>query len=162
MNRVEIKEVRSLEEMEEVRSLFREYAREIGIDLEFQNFEEELRELPGKYAPPGGRLFLAILDNTIAGCVAVRPLQPPAISEMKRLFVRPVARGSGTGRALAQHAIAFARNAGYRNMRLDTLATMIGAQRLYRSLGFIEIPSYTFNPFPDAVYMELEVGRGDV
>jgi ribosomal protein S18 acetylase RimI-like enzyme len=154
---IRIEEAISPVQISDVRALFREYAAEIGIDLGFQNFENEVQDLPGKYAPPAGGLFLAVDGDRLVGCVAVRPLVPPRVAEMKRLFVRPDARRVGAGKVLAQHAITFARTAGYHCLRLDTLATMTDARRLYRSLGFIEIPPYTFNPFPDAVYMELEL-----
>jgi ribosomal protein S18 acetylase RimI-like enzyme len=143
-----------------VRTLFHEYADSIGIDLSFQGFEEELAGLPGKYAPPLGGLFIAFEAGVPVGCMALRPLDPPRIAELKRLYVRPQGRGTGIGLALTQKAIERAGHAGYKAIRLDTLATMTDAQRLYRKLGFKEIPPYTFNPMPNAVYMELELGEG--
>ena len=137
------------------RALFLEYAASIGVDLSFQGFEEELRTLPGRYSPPHGGIFLAILDDQPVGCVALRPLEPPGIAELKRMFVRAAARGHGIGRALARRAIDRAREAGYARIRLDTLATMKDAQRLYRVLGFRDVDPYTFNPIPGAAYMEL-------
>ena len=142
------------------RSLFKEYADSIGVDLWFQGFAEELEGLPGKYSPPKGGLFVAFVDGNPAGCVAIRPLESGSIAELKRLYVRPAARGRQLGLTLTRKAIARAREAEYRVIRLDTLPSMTDAQRLYRSLGFREIPPYTFNPVPGAVYMELDLQAG--
>jgi len=147
--------------IETARQLFQEYSNSIGVDLCFQGFAEELKTLPGNYAPPGGGLFIALIDGDPAGCVALRPIKPDEAAELKRLYVRPTGRGLGVGRALAQKAIERAREAGYRAVRLDTLASMSDAQRLYRVMGFTEIPPYTFNPIPGVVYMELALRTRD-
>src|SRR5262249_2218447 len=128
-----------------VRELFSEYARALNVDLCFQNFEQELAELPGRYAPPTGVLLLARQDGQISGCVGVRQLSK-RICEMKRLYVRPTFRRNGTGRLLAATVIEMARKFGYHRMRLDTLASMNEAISLYSSLGFHRIEPYYDNP----------------
>ncbi len=141
------------DEMPGVRALFVEYAAALGIDLCFQDFETELATLPGKYAPPGGIILLGELHGAVFGVVALRPLDANA-AEMKRLFVRHEARGSGLGRLLAIAVIERAKQAGYRSIRLDTLPQMLAAQDLYRSLGFRETDAYYRNPH-GAIYLEL-------
>lgn len=140
-------------ELDTVRALFREYAASLSIDLCFQGFEEELAALPGKYAAPGGALYLAWGPGGADGVIAVRPFRD-GVCEMKRLYVSPIARGTGTGRALALRALTFAREAGYRTMLLDTLAEMSAARALYVSLGFRERDAYYGNPNAGVVYME--------
>jgi len=137
-----------------VRELFLEYQSDIGIDLAHQGFERTLAGLPGAYAPPGGRVLLGVVGDAFVGCVAVRPLER-GISEMKRLYVRPSARGTGLGRKLALAIIEDARSLGYERMRLDTLGSMSAAIALYRSLGFVEIAPYTTNPLPGPKFFEL-------
>jgi putative acetyltransferase len=122
-----------------VRRLFEEYAESLDTDLGFQDFSAELAGLPGCYAPPQGRLLLALDGQVPAGCVALRQLDGK-ICEMKRLYVRPQYRGTGLGRLLAERVIAEAKLAGYRQMRLDTLPSMAPARLLYQQLGFREIP----------------------
>jgi ribosomal protein S18 acetylase RimI-like enzyme len=140
----------------EIRRLFEEYSASVGVDLCFQDFARELETLPGDYAPPAGRLLLARDNGEAAGCVALRPIDRE-ICEMKRLYVRPAFRGSGLGRALVDRIISEARQAGYRQMRLDSLPIMQTAISLYRRLGFRDIPSYRANPVPGAVFLELSL-----
>ena len=154
----EIVHARSDEQIAEARRLFQEYANwlhtDLGIDLEFQNFSSELAGLPGEYSPPDGCLMLALCDHEVAGCIAVRDLGG-GVCEMKRMYVRPGFRDRKIGRDLAKEAIAHARAAGYRRMRLDTDSAMHAAIALYRSLGFAGIGPYRHNPYPGAVFMEL-------
>jgi ribosomal protein S18 acetylase RimI-like enzyme len=140
-----------------VRELFREYAASLGVDLAFQGFAGELENLPGKYAPPEGALLTARLGGEACGCVALRRIDP-RICEMKRLFVRPAARGLGIGRELVARILDEGRARGYRAMRLDTLPSMASAVATYRAFGFKEIPAYIFNPIPGALFMEKDLG----
>ena len=145
------------EHTQQARSIFREYEAWLGLDLCFQNFEKELAELPGAYAPPTGRLLLAYENDQLVGCVALRKLSD-GVCEMKRLFLRPQFHGNGRGRELAERIISEARDAGYERMRLDTLPEHMGkAIALYRSLGFKEIEAYYSNPVAGAMFMELEL-----
>jgi putative acetyltransferase len=141
-------------DLDTVRALFRAYQNWLGISLEFQGFEDELAGLPGKYAPPQGALLLARDGAQVAGVVALRPLDEAGLCEMKRLYVLPDFQGRGIGRALAVAIIDAGRRAGYRAMRLDTVARMAAAVGLYRALGFVEILPYTYNPEPDVLYLE--------
>ena len=140
------------------RTLFREYADSLGIDLGFQHFERELAGLPGDYAPPRGLLLLAVAGHEPAGCVALRPLRN-ATAELKRLYVRPAQRGTGLGRRLTEAALAAARDAGYERVWLDTVPSMGAAQALYRSLGFAPIEAYRFNPVAGTTFLGLELRR---
>lgn len=151
---IEIRHAEFPRDLAMVRALFREYAAGLGIDLCFQGFEEELGALPGKYAPPGGRLLLAEEAGETLGCVALRPVDA-STCEMKRLYVRPAARGRQLGRQLAERICAEACKAGYSRICLDTLASMNAALALYASLGFRPVDAYVFNPLPDVLYLGL-------
>jgi ribosomal protein S18 acetylase RimI-like enzyme len=135
-----------------IRALLVEYQKRLGVDLSFQNFDAEVRSLPGDYAPPAGRLLLALHDATAVGCVALRAAGG-ARCEMKRLFVRPGTRGLGVGRALVVRVVEEARAAGYAEMVLDTLPTMVDAQRLYERFGFRDIAAYRPNPVDGTRYL---------
>ena len=151
-----IRQAEGSADIAEIRLLFEEYAQSLGIDLSFQGFGEELASLPGAYSPPGGRLLLAADEARAVGCVGVRPLAD-GICEMKRLYVRPDARGRGVARKLAEAAIAFGKAANYHAMRLDTLPTMTAAQELYRQLGFREVEAYRYNPVHGTSFMQLDL-----
>lgn len=145
-----------LRDLATIRLLFREYAQSLGFALEFQGFEDELRTLPGEYAEPRGVILIADSpDGEPWGVVALRPLADDGVCEMKRMYVRPEARGHGLGRILGEAIVAEARERGYRAMRLDTIDTMAPAITLYRSLGFETIDAYRYNPMPGALYFEL-------
>lgn len=143
------------EQIAQVRELFLEYAKSLGFSLCFQNFDNELANLPGEYAAPDGRLLLAEYEGQLAGCVALHKLAD-GICEMKRLYLRPHFRGKRLGRALADRIISEARAIGYRRMRLDTVEpVMKDAVAMYRRMGFREIAPYCNNPIAGALYMEL-------
>ena len=147
------------EHIEQVRELFLEYGESLGFSLCFQSFDAELKDLPGAYGPPRGKLLLArsAVNDHAAGCIALRELEP-TICEMKRLYVRPADRGSGLGRMLVERLIAEARALGYERMRLDTIASsMKDAVALYRRMGFRDIAAYSSVPIDSAVWMELEL-----
>lgn len=144
-------------DMETVRTLFREYQHGLGVSLCFQDFDSELAGLPGKYADPQGCILLAEADGKPAGVVALRALDGDAVCEMKRLYVRPTARGLGLGRRLAAAIVDEARKRGYARMRLDTLPKLSEAIALYATMGFVEIPPYYGNPIPGVRYYELKL-----
>jgi ribosomal protein S18 acetylase RimI-like enzyme len=149
--------------IEAVRALFEEYAASLSFSLEFQQFSDEVATLPGEYAPESGRLLLALVDNTPAGCVALRRLDD-GIGEVKRLYVKPEFRGQrfsgkSIGVSLAIAVVQEARNAGYKKLRLDTVPSMTRAIALYKALGFRQIEPYCYNPFPDAMFFELELSH---
>jgi len=148
--------VKNDEDFEIIKGLFVEYADSLGFELCFQNFDEELANLPGDYAPPDGCLLLATYRDKVAGCVGLRKLSD-GICEMKRLYVRPDLQGLKIGRALAEAVIERARSIGYARMRLDTVPSMEVARRLYISLGFNDIEPYRHNPIESAVFMELKL-----
>jgi putative acetyltransferase len=144
-------------QVSQARGLFLEYAQSLGFSLCFQNFDQELAQLPGSYAPPEGRLLLAEKEGEVAGCVALHKLEP-GICEMKRLYLRPAFRGKGLGRVIAERIITEARQIGYRNMRLDTVEPLMkDAVAMYSKLGFKLIPPYCANPMAGAIYMELQL-----
>ena len=155
--RLAITEAKSPAEFAAVRELFVEYAAWLGFSLAYQNFDQELASLPGKYAGPSGRLLLARVEGSSAGCGAIRRLES-SVCEMKRLFVKPEFRGCGLGRRLAEKLISNARDMGYSTMRLDTVAEKMGdAVRLYEALGFREIPAYYLNARAGTLYFELRL-----
>ncbi len=141
-------------DIEQVRQLFLEYQRSLGIDLCFQGFPQELATLPGNYVPPQGRLYLAWEVGDVVGCVGLRPLIAH-VAEMKRLYVAPAHRGRHIGRALAQRVIGDAKFIGYHELVLDTLPGMTEAQALYATMGFTDTDPYSVNPVPGVRYLKL-------
>ena len=139
---------RSRIELTSAAALFRAYAKSLPVDLAPQGFSQELASLPGIYAPPGGELLLAKRGDHVLGCIALKPLEPPKVAEIKRLFVRPQARGKGVGKALVQAAIMAAKQLGYGEIKLDTLPGIEGAIALYKAAGFTAIPPYGSHPYP--------------
>ena len=153
----EFQRAESPEQIALVRELFLEYAQSLGFSLCFQSFDKELAELPGDYAPPEGRLLLAVSDGQGFGCVALHKIDDDTC-EMKRLYVRPQFRGKGLGKALAERVIVEAREIGYKKLRLDTVEPMMRtAVAMYIRLGFGEIAPYRRNPIEGALYMELKL-----
>ena len=153
---LEIFAAKTDEDIEIAKQLFVEYADSLGFDLGFQNFQEELANLPGCYAPPTGGLLLAKYNGEVAGCIALRKLSDN-VCEGKRLYVRPEFRGLKIGKKLVEAIIAEARKIGYSSMRGDTVGSMKAAQALYASLGFKEIQPYCYNPIEGAKFIELKL-----
>lgn len=145
--------------LELARNIFKEYAASLDFDLDFQDFEEELSDLPGQYASPEGCLLVAMYGDRPAGCIGLRKISH-GICEMKRLYVKPQFRGLGIGRALAEAIIEEARQIKYARMRLDTVPSMEKARALYVSLGFKKIRPYRYNPIPGSEFMELSLLSG--
>ena len=153
-----ISPVRAAEDLAATITLFRAYAASLDVDLAYQDFEGEMAAMPGKYAPPAGELLLARNpDGAPIGAVGLRPIDPSGCCEMKRLYVAPEGRGSGVGRALVDVLVEVARRGGYRELRLDTLPSMAGAQALYRKLGFEVIAPYYDTPIDGTVFMRRQL-----
>ncbi len=145
----------------QTQSIFREYAQSLAVDLSFQNFEQELKDLPGEYGAPRGSLILAHVDGLVAGCCALRPLDNcdhANAAEMKRLYVRPAYRGLGIGRQLTEAILDAAHRLGYGCVLLDTLDDMEAARALYEDLGFEQIPPFYHNPHAGAHYLKVVIG----
>jgi GNAT superfamily N-acetyltransferase len=132
-------------------AMFRAYAQSLDIDLAPQGFAKEVDALPGVYGPPSGEILLAKRGDHVLGCIALKPLEPPRVAEIKRLFVRQQVRGIGVGKALVEAAVDTARRLGYREIKLDTLPQMQSAIALYRQHGFTPIPAYGSHPYPGLV-----------
>ena len=145
------------EDLAAVTAIFREYVLSPTVDLGFQDYEQEFAQLPGKYAQPDGCILLAAMDNgDVVGCAALRRVDEVAC-ELKRVYVRPAARGQDLGRQLVQHMLQMGRAAGYRRMCLDVLPEFVAAQRLYESLGFVPTAPVSFNPVPGTKFLALEL-----
>lgn len=157
---IELREAHTPGDLHAVRELFLDYQADIGIDLCFQGFAEELQSLPGEYAAPTGALLLALVDGAPAGCVALRPMPNTDhlnACEMKRLFVRRAFRGFGLGRLLVERIMTQGQLAGYTTMLLDTLSDMETARALYQEAGFVEVAPYYHNPLPGAHYLKADL-----
>jgi len=146
----------TLEELEEVRNIFIEYSDFLQVDLCFQNFEKELQTLHQVYSPPQGCIILAKQNDNTVGCVALKPIGE-GVCEMKRLYVRPEARGKGFGKKMVEELISFARKSPYKTMKLDTVSKLQEAISLYRSFGFVETAPYVYNPLSEVLYFELQL-----
>jgi len=153
---IEFKHVTNEYMLDEVKEIFVEYVQSLDTDLSFQDFQNELKSLPGKYAPPDGALVLALFDNKVAGCIALRKINDD-VCEMKRLYVRDCYRMLGVGKALISHIINEAHKLNYSYMRLDTLPSMNYAHSLYSSFEFYDINPYIYNPIEGARFMELKI-----
>ena len=151
-----IKQATSKKHINSTHELFIEYANCLEFDLDFQDFKEELKKLPGDYAPPEGKILLAFYNEELAGCVGLRKFKD-YICEMKRLYVRPKFRKKSIGKTLSKEIIQKSKEIGYKYMRLDTLPSMEDAIKLYIALGFKEIPAYRYNPFENAKFFELKL-----
>jgi GNAT superfamily N-acetyltransferase len=154
--RIDLKQVADPELIATARELFLEYAEMIGTNLEYQGFSAELDALPGPYAPPHGALLIALVDGEVAGCVAMRPLDAYT-AEMKRLYVRSAYRSFGLGQRLVESVIQAAREAGFNELRLDTLPSMAAAQALYHRLGFVDIAPYNTSHLPGTRFYSLRL-----
>lgn len=144
------------DDIDMIKLLFGEYTSMLGVDLGFQNYDDELQNLPGGYALPHGRLYIAHYDDQLAGCIALRPIDNNCC-EMKRLFVRPTFRGQGIGKALAEKVISDAKEMEYQAMLLDTITSLSSSIALYKKLGFYEIEPYRFNPLPNALFLRVQL-----
>lgn len=158
-----IVDVRTPEQLAAAKALFIEYGRVIenvaGCSLQFQKFDDELAGLPGLYAPPRGRIYLAVVDGTPVGCAALRPLPAvgPDVGEVKRMYVQPAGRGLGLGHALIARLVADARSIGYRVLKLDTSTSMHAAQHVYSAAGFVPCERYNDDPMDDTVWFEARL-----
>jgi len=151
---ITIVRARSVEDMGTAAILFGEYAKSLGFDLAFQDFDTELKSLPGKYAPPGGEILLAQdVNGVVVGCVAVRPLDPPSCCEMKRLYVLPAGRGLGIGKKLVNAILEIAGSLGYNEIKMDTLVSMVEAISFYTKAGFIPTVPYYNTPLSGTVFL---------
>lgn len=155
---VSIERARSAQDLEATAQLFAAYADSLGLDLSFQEFDNELKSLPGKYAPPTGEILLARNGNgTAVGCVAVRPLSPPDCCEMKRLYILPAGRGLGVGKKLLHEILDIAASLGYNEIKLDTLPSMSQAISLYESAGFSPTTPYYKTPLSGTNFLARQL-----
>lgn len=159
LNGFQISAVRTAGDLAATVRLFRAYAASLTVDLSYQNFEAEMAAMPGQYGPPTGELLLARdAQGNPVGCVGLRPIEPAGACEMKRLYVSPDGRGAGLGGSLVEAAVAAAERIGYREIRLDTLPSMVEAQALYRKMGFETMEPYYDTPMIGTLFMRRLLG----
>ena len=142
--------------LSEVKALIIEYSRRLGRDLSFQNFDDELQNPAHKYTAPEGEILVAIEDEKVLGMIAYHRHSSERC-EMKRLYVKPEARGMHLGDALVKEIIEHAKTAGYKEMVLDTIVPLKAAISLYKKYGFEECEPYYHNPMDDVVYMRKDL-----
>lgn len=156
---MELKEAKSEKEYQIAVALFKEYASQIGVDLAFQNFNQEIENIESQYSRPNGVIIIAFKDEKIPlGCFGIRKLED-AICELKRMYLIKDARGMGLGKKLLSKSIGMANELGYKKMKLDTLPTMLSAIKLYEQSGFYEIDPYRFNPIEGTKYFEIKLNN---
>ncbi|MDW3190833.1 MAG: GNAT family N-acetyltransferase [Cytophagales bacterium] len=155
---IQFQEAKSPEAFQLAVDLFKEYADQIETDLSFQNFDEEMENIEHQYSKPWGTLYLIYQKEALAGCFAIRKFES-TICELKRMYLRTSARGSGLGKTMLLEAIEAAKSMQYQKMRLDTLPTMKPAIELYQKVGFYEIDPYRFNPIPDSKFFEIDLEK---
>ncbi|MCJ1455318.1 hypothetical protein MMC28_005672 [Mycoblastus sanguinarius] len=159
---ISIEPARTADDLESAAYLFAAYAKSLGFDLAFQDFDTELKSLPGKYAPPKGDVLLARAINGVAvGCVAIRPMAAEGCCEIKRLYILPEGRGMGLGKKLVNAIVEIASRQGYQDIKLDTLPSMIEALTLYKSAGFVEIAPYYQTPLTGTIFLARRAHRGN-
>lgn len=152
-----VKIISGSDRLEEIEKLFEEYKAELNVDVSFQPTDITAEEISKIYSEPKGKIYLAIVENEPAGCMAFHQMENKSNCEIKRLFVRPKFRGLSIGKILMQKAIEDAKNLGYKEIYLDTLSTLKSACRLYEKLGFEQIPPYYYNPLENVVYYRLKI-----
>ena len=156
--RIQLRTARSADDIASAGELFHEYIESLSIDIEHQGWQEELANLPGPYKGPGGVILIASVNGSDVGCVALRRLED-GVCEMKRLYVRPDARGRGIGRLMVERIIQAGQAFGYETMKLDTSEDMGEARALYESFGFTECEKYNDDPLECTMFFERSLSE---
>jgi putative acetyltransferase len=154
--RLEFFSPESAKDYEQVKEIFKEYQVYLNIDLCFQRFDNELATLNEIYKPPKGAIILAKLNDQIAGCIALKPIEDNNC-EMKRLYVKPMYRGHNIGKKLVELIIEYAKNNKYTLMKLDTVDKLVEAIDIYQKMGFKKTEPYVYNPLSDVLYFEKDL-----